>query len=226
MHTWICDVYNQTPHRTTLRTPASHWRELVSSVDLRLPESAAALDVMVASVERRPIHHYGINLNNLKYHSKELVDLCRRVGKTTVTIRWKRTDLGEIYVFDDTTNRYLTVPCTAHSYASGLSLWLHQVIRKEALSMFDDQSQACLDAAKARIRDICKRSMSSKRLTTRKSAARADAVLRNNENSIAPTAAKEMPVTILPLPSDSLTGKQDWQDCDDEVPDFDASEQQ
>jgi len=162
MHIWICDVYHQTMHRSTLRSPASHWRELVSTVELRLPESATDLVVMVASVETRPIHHYGINLNNLKYNSTELVDLCRRLGKISVKIRWKRTDLGEIYVLDDTTNRYLRVPCTSYAYASGLSLWLHQVIRKDALSMFDDQSQASLDAAKARIRDICQRKMSSK----------------------------------------------------------------
>lgn len=224
LHTWICDVYHQTKNRNTLRTPASLWRDLIDPAKQRLPASAEELDVSVASVETRVLHHYGIELNNLKYNSPELMNLRRRIGEIIVKVRWDRSDLGEIHVLDESANRYLKVPCTWYGYASGVSLWLHKAIRSEAEKSDGEESETKLDAAKARLREICQKAMTSKKLSTRKSAARA-------EEGLEPDVQPPKPAPPIPSIAKSSTktkqtsegsGRPVWEDDDDddEIPEF------
>lgn len=173
LHTWICDVYHQTIHRSTLRTPSSLWRERINAVHQTLPSSVELLDVNLASIERRTLFHYGVGLNNLCYNSPVLQKLRRKKGEIMVQIRWDRSDLGAVHILDEDANVYLRIPCTWKDYASGLSLWLHKAIRKEALSHEEPESEARLDAAKARIRVMYEKALSNKKLVTRKAAARA-----------------------------------------------------
>ena len=75
LHDWICDVYHQTVHRATSRTPASLWLERITSSRQALPESIEVLDINLSSIETRTLFHYGVELNNLTYNSKELMML-------------------------------------------------------------------------------------------------------------------------------------------------------
>ncbi|MBT1070691.1 Mu transposase C-terminal domain-containing protein [Pelotalea chapellei] len=172
IHIWLCDVYHQTVHRSTLRTPAALWRMRIDASLQKLPMSTEMLDVNLGSIEQRTLFHYGISLNNLTYSSPMLQVLRRKYGQIEVQVKWDRSDLGYVHVLDEHAGEYLKVPCTWLSYASGLSLWLHKAIRKEALSDEGPESQAKLNAAKARIRAIFEESLSSKKLATRKTAAR------------------------------------------------------
>lgn len=173
MHMWVCDIYHQTPNRSTLRTPSSLWRERINSSVQCLPESTELLDVSLASIEHRTLFHYGISLNNLTYNSAQLQKVRKKYGELIVLVRWNRSDLGAVHILDEAANVYLKVPCTWSEYASGLSLWLHKAIRNEALSYEGPESQAKLDAAKARLREACEMSLSNKKQKTRKNAARA-----------------------------------------------------
>lgn len=184
LHTWICDVYHQTVHRATLRTPFSLWRERITSSMQTLAASVELLDVSLSSVERRTLFHYGVSLNNLNYNSPQLQKIRKKYGEIPVQIRWDRSDLAAVYVLDEATNTYLNVPCTWKGYASGLSLWLHKAIRDEALSYEGRESEAKLDAAKARVRALYEKALNKKKLVTRKAVARAQPSFNNSINPI------------------------------------------
>jgi putative transposase len=217
LHTWICDVYHNTVHRSILHSPATLWRDLIGSTTQRVPESCAALNVMLGSVETRTIFRYGINLNNLTYASTELHNLFRSKGEIKVKIRWNRSDLGHIYVLDEQSNRYFEVPCTKLSYASGVSLWLHQAIRKEALRLYGEEHQAALDDAKAHLRSICEKAMRSKRQSTRKAAARAEKGLRIGEETQPETPSLEIPMQVeIPEPTGGDSISPVWEDVTNE----------
>ena len=227
LHTWICDVYHQTAHRSTLRSPANLWRELIDPTKQYLPPSADVLEVSLCSVESRTVFHYGINMNNLTYNSPELQMIRRHKGNISVTIRWDRSDLGQIYVLDEISNCYLNVPCKWFSYASGVSLWLHNAIRREAerLEGTDSETEARLDAAKARLRDICLKAMTSKRLKTRKTAARAEKGLKSSQSEI---VVEGPPIKKTPAEADLTlndpTAISSWDSDEDEVASFEITE--
>jgi len=214
IHTWICDVYHQDKHESLLCPPASVWRDLINPVHQKLPSSAEELEVLIASVETRTLFHYGVNLHCMTYNSRELMALFRKKGRIEVTIRWDRNDLGYIYVLDETTGLYLKVPCTWFKYASGVSLWLHNLIRNKAANSDGEDSETKLDAAKARIRAICQRALSSKKLTTRKKAARAEPGLGSDKASSPAKAPVSVPVGQVKSPIWELDGE------DDDIPEF------
>lgn len=181
LHFWICDIYHQTVNRTVRRTPASLWRDKIDSSRQKLPASVEVLDISLASTENRTVFGYGVSLNNLNYNSQELQRIRRKKGNVNVLVRWDRSNLGTVYILDEDANKYLRVPCTWKSYAEGLSLWLHREIRKEAASKEGSENEAKLDAAKNRIRELCQKAMRSKKLVTRKAAARAEQSLNINQ---------------------------------------------
>ncbi|MDD2500204.1 MAG: DDE-type integrase/transposase/recombinase [Geobacter sp.] len=184
LHMWICDVYHQTQNRQSLRAPASLWRERIVDVIQTLPESVELLKVCLASALQKKIFHYGITLNNLTYNSHELQQLRRKYGKEMVAVRWNRTDVGYIHVLDEHENVYLRVPCTWPEYADGLSLWLHQRIREDALAKDGGgDARDKQNDAKARIRAKIEKAMSSKKLATRKTAARGQQSLQKSKES-------------------------------------------
>lgn len=193
MHMWIIDVYHQTRHRQTLKTPRQLWQERIPSVIQTLPQSVELLKVNLASTERRTLFHYGISLNNLTYNSPELQKLRRKYGELKMEIKWDRTDLGHIHVVNERENTYLKVPCTWVEYASGLSFWLHKAIRAEALA--DDknvESQQEMDAAKERIRKRIEMAMANKKMITRTNAARA----KQSFSASVPPARHDIAVSV------------------------------
>lgn len=223
LHTWICDVYHQTPQRSTLRAPMSLWRERITSIRQHLPESVEVLDVSLASVEHRTLFHYGVSLNNLNYNSPELQKIKRKRGELKVQIRWDRSDLGFVHVLEKTANVYLRVPCTWLSYASGLSLWLHKAIRDEAMSHEGPESQVKLDAAKARVRSIYEKALANKKQVTRKSAARAQQSFENINSEKLQNQMEPIQEQLL-----KQTGKytkiDEFMEPFDDIPDFEVVE--
>lgn len=223
IHTWICDIYHQTIHHATLRTPQSLWLERVNSVTQNLPQSAELLDISLSSVEHKTLFHYGVGQNNLYYNSPQLMQIRRKFGNLLLEIRWNRSDLGAVHVLDPAENVYIRVPCTWYDYAAGISLWLHNIIREEAKQHEGPENQAKLDAAKSRIRELCEKAMSNKKLVTRKTAARAQPSFcgdnsnnqeQINRNQYALPPGVQVKPTAFELDSNTP----------ENIPDFDISE--
>lgn len=222
LHTWICDVYHQTPNRSTLRTPHSLWLERINTAHQTLPASVEMLDVSLSSIENRTIFHYGVSLNNLNYNSPELQKLRKKYGEIKVDLRWDRSNLGFVYVLDIHANVYLKVPCTWFSYASGLSLWLHTAIRAEAMSHEGPESQTKLDEAKARIREMYRKALENKKLVTRTTAARAELSFSADSHST-PYSAQTVS-EVLNTPETRVAFNVDEGDQEEDIPDFEVSE--
>lgn len=129
---WIVDVYHQTRHSITRYTPDFLWKEGLTSVEPRLPESRDAFDLVSARPYDRHLAHDGIRFLYLNYNSSDMQTIRRNPafdGK--VSVRVNHEDLGFIWVHDQANDEYIKVPCTHMEYAGGLSLLQHQKILEE-----------------------------------------------------------------------------------------------
>jgi putative transposase len=129
---WIADVYHQTSHRALQTTPAVMWTTHMTPEDIPLPDESINLEAAAGSTARRMLTHKGIEYMGLIYNSPELTELRRREGhKLSVNIRVDECDIGKIYVLWPGSPEPYSVPALLSDYASGLSLWAHDVIRRQ-----------------------------------------------------------------------------------------------
>ena len=130
---WVVDVYHQTRHSITRYTPDYLWKEGLTSVEPRLPESRDAFDLASARpYQQRRLAHDGIRFLYLNYNSADMQTIRRNPlfdGKAN--IRVNHEDLGFIWVHDSANDEYIKVPCTHKDYANGLTLLQHQKILEE-----------------------------------------------------------------------------------------------
>jgi len=150
VHKWIADFYHQKPHRGIDQlTPAAAWDSRISPEDIPLPDNLARLDAILGKSENRTLTHKGIELNGLFYNSDELVALRRRFGdRLEVEVRVDEGDLGKVFVIAPDNSQVIEAPCLQRLYASGLSKWQHDFIRRYARSQLDmaDGQEAWLKA--------------------------------------------------------------------------------
>lgn len=133
LYRWIVDIYIQRVKRTTNDIPARRWRESVAKYPQRFPANMSDLNVAMYSTEKRVIHGYGIEFENIKYNSPELGKLREEFGsKTEVTFRYDPNDLGKIHVIHPKSGKSFEVPTREPDYASGLTIWHHKIIRRYA----------------------------------------------------------------------------------------------
>jgi putative transposase len=174
LHKWIIDVYLQTPHRGIKDTPAHRWQSETGDLPPALPPSASELDVVLGMVVQRVVFHYGIELEGLKYNGPELGELRRRIGPgAKVELTFDPGDLGRINVLDPKRGAYIRVPAVDQTYAQGLSLWQHRVIRRYSRNQLKGRTDlVALAEAKAEIRALVDRDLNRKAALGRKRHAR------------------------------------------------------
>lgn len=185
LHIWIVDVYSVKFHRGLKRTPLGMWQDGIHDNPPALPD-LKVLDVALTEGEERVLWHYGVELFNLRYNSREVYPIRHQYGeKVTVQVRYNRADLGHIYVVHPGSGEAIKVPAVEFDYASGLRLEVHQLIcqelREAGLSETDPLKRA---QAKERIRQVIGEQLASKKLKNRKRAAR----LSGTNSQQAPTA--------------------------------------
>lgn len=173
LHIWIVDVYSPSFHRGLKRTPLAVWKDGTHDNPPALPD-LKVLDVALTEGEERVLWHYGIELFNLRYNSREVYSIRHQLGeKVTVRVRYHRADLGHIYVIHPGTGEAIKVPAVEFDYASGLRLEVHQLIcqelREAGLSETNPLNRA---RAKERIRQVIGEQLASKKLKNRKRATR------------------------------------------------------
>lgn len=174
LHKWIVDVYHQTVHRGIQDTPAHKWKVDIAAHPVYLPRSVRELEVALGEPERRVLWQYGIEINSLRYNAPWLGELRRQRGnEQKMELMWYAEDLGRIDVFDPVTKQYLAVPCVDPEYASGLSLYQHEINRAHASrTMQGRQDIVALAHAKEEIRQSIAQSLGRRRGTTKKRMAR------------------------------------------------------
>ena len=174
IHKWIIDVYLQTPHRGITDTPAHRWQTEMNGLPPPLPRSAGELDIVLGMTTQRVAFHYGIELEGLKYNGPELGELRRKMKPgVKVELTFDPGDLSHINVFDPLKEVYFRVPAVNQSYAKGLSLWQHKVIRRYAQRQLNTRTDiVALAQAKAEIRALVERDFIRKSTRGRKRHAR------------------------------------------------------
>jgi putative transposase len=174
LHKWIIDVYLQTPHRGIKDTPAHRWHSDLNALPPPLPPSASELEVVLGMTAQRVVFHYGIELEGLKYNSRELGEIRRRVGVgAKVELTFDPGDLGHVNVLDPQKGIYILIPALNQAYAKGLSFWQNKVIRRYAQRQLNERTGiVALAQAKAEIRALVERDFNRKSARGRKRHAR------------------------------------------------------
>ena len=138
VHKWIVDVYHQKPHRGLGNVPpAVTWDSSINQQDIRVADDPRRLDVILGTSDKYTLTGSGVTPNGIVYNSPELHDMFRKFsvdGKGfKVELRIDEGDLGNIYVIvPDKSGHFLRVPALDQGYASGTSLWMHNVFKRYA----------------------------------------------------------------------------------------------
>jgi len=147
IHVWICNVYHLRPHRgLEHRAPNSVWHSLAKAHPPQLKMNATDIDIEFSELTRSTIQHYGIDLNTFVYRSDRLLTLNRLLPqKAKVSVKWPRSDVGHIWVWDMTTEAYFKVPNTKQEYA-GLTQEQAKAARKAKSSGDPSYAQTAAEA--------------------------------------------------------------------------------
>lgn len=170
----IVDDYHQSTHSALGVSPHEIWKSSIRAEDIWVPNADVCLDAIVGTVEKRKLRHTGIQISDLFYNSPALDDLRRQVGPgVTVDVRIDEADLGKIFVFPKGASVPIAVPALHQQYASGLSLWAHEICKKRANEHTDDADRSeKLLRTKKMLQTLIEQSLKSKTKWLSKRAAR------------------------------------------------------
>jgi putative transposase len=128
---WIADVYHQRPHRALGVSPMQMWTNSIRPDQVRVPDDAKALDIVMGRPYHRRLTHKGIEFGNLRYNSEELRNLRYREGSDLdVIIRVNEEDIGYIWAIWNKSEVF-EVPALNSEYAAGLSMYQHTTIQED-----------------------------------------------------------------------------------------------
>lgn len=219
---WVVEVYHRTKHRGIGMAPLTKWNEGASKRIIELPAYPQQLDVLVGVPTTRTLFHYGVENDCLRYNSPELQLIRSRLGGTpSVPLKFYEDAVDYIHVFDEANKEYIKVPAVNMEYAAGLTRHMHILIRAYTKKKYgSDYSDDQVLEAKAEIREIVSKAVSSKKMATRKkvailSANDSEGVLDSTSSSLETSLKPVVPKEFTPIPLES--------GLDDDLPDFGTS---
>lgn len=148
---WVFDVYNARPNKTLgfIRgfdsgvAPLDAWRAKKNELECDQLPSRELFIALAGLIEKRTIQNNGIRIDHIIYEGPMLTQIVahpkhrsrqRNKESSTYLVARDPYDLGRVFLVDPYTGNRIEVPaCAAHAeYASGLTLFEHQVIVKNA----------------------------------------------------------------------------------------------
>lgn len=131
---WITDYYHQKPHAGLERMkPADAWRNADSVSNTPVATNLEVIDMLLGRHEECSLTHKGVQVNQLLYNSRDMIDLRKQCGdKLTVEVLVDEGNLGQVHIKHPVDGHYVAVPALNQEYAQGLSLWQHKLYRKYA----------------------------------------------------------------------------------------------
>jgi putative transposase len=191
---WVCDIYHQKKHYALGMPPETMWKLHAKPDDILIPGDRNFLRIVMGRPYPRELTHKGIEFAGLYYGSEATHDLRIRYGaKLRVEIRVNLENIGEIHVLYG--QEVVTARALNFDYANGISLWLHEQIKKYSLKYDPDVWLA----GKEKLRRLFKGEREVLRKLSRKGKGRAAAVI----DSLELTA----PSTTLLLPTASTVAE-------------------
>ncbi len=184
LHIFLLDIYTESFHRGLQGIPARRWEEAIQQGFFpRVPVNPDDVRILLGRTTYRTLHHYGLELESLRYNDAclgalrarlETVKRKRSPGNNghsqehgQVKIKYHPNDLSQIHVYDPFANVYIKVPALAQTYTQGLSLWKHRVIRRFVLEQQQQVNILALGEAKRQIQQIVQESKERAGLRTR-----------------------------------------------------------
>lgn len=96
-------------------------------------DNLQSLDIIGGIAKRLTVRHTGIEMQYLTYRSRELADMAKQIAPSFhVNVKVNPDNLGSIWVEHPTEMTWINVPATAQTYAAGLTLFQHKLIRQHA----------------------------------------------------------------------------------------------
>lgn len=137
---WAVDFHNCQPNRRTGARPIDLWREGLGDSPVFYPPAPEALKTILGITQTRQLGHEGIAYESLNFANYKLLSLFKDIGtKQKVVFKVDPSDLGSIRVLDPRTQQYFEVTCTRPEYASGLTLYQHQLLKRIAREKGQDK---------------------------------------------------------------------------------------
>ncbi len=137
LHQWICDLYAESFHTGLLKAPRAAWQDALSTWEPQLPTERGDLDILVAAATERMVRRDGVELWGLVYGSEGLSELYRKLrgnSASKVRVKYDPGCIDKVWVEDRERHVWIEASATDREYARGLSLHLHQLVRRKAVA--------------------------------------------------------------------------------------------
>lgn len=208
LHIFLLDYYAERFHEGLQGIPARRWeRFLADGFQPRLPANVDDVNILLGRVLTRTLFHYGVEIDSLRYNHPSLAHLRDRLqtNEQQVKVKYHPGDISRVFIYNPFDRHYLEVPAADQTYAQGLSLWKHQLIRtflKRERGRVDMEGLAW---AKRRVRELVEEAKVRQRQNrSRKRVARWETNGRSAQNLPATTATRPGPnEQTLPSPAEN-----------------------
>lgn len=202
LHKWCADFHNILPNKRKQARPLDLWLDGIGIAPPPYPANVDELNIILGEHCTGKLSQEGIRFKWLTYASEELSDLMNMVGKgVTVDFVVSHENLGYVHVRHPQTNQYIRVSCTRPEYASGLTLFQHQYLRKQAGR--DLKHGIAIDTlieSRLRVRDVIMAEVNAKSTKAKIQLARIAGI---NSNAVLSQSQKSI---LTPFADQNLTG--------------------
>ena len=191
LHKWAADFHNIFPNKRKQARPLDLWTEGIGIAPPPYPASPDELNIILGDHQSGALSQEGVRYGWLTYADDALSALMDEVGKgDDVNFVVSHEDLGSVHVEHPRTKDYFRVPCTRPEYASGLTLFQHKYLRREAgVRLKRETAVDTLIATRARMQEVLKEELAAKDSATKVRLARvaginSNAVLDGEQRSV------------------------------------------
>ena len=166
--TWLIDIFHPRPNSRGTNCPNRVWKHAEKNwPPNEFLGTDEELDFYFTKLDKRMLRKEGIGLaTELFYSSERLAEYRGKKGNHKVTIKYNRENMGFIWVLDEDTESYFTVPAIDYEYASTVTLWMHKknLKIKQELNITEHNLDSEIDA-ELRIDEIVDQSIQKKKTT-------------------------------------------------------------
>ncbi|WP_233247597.1 integrase catalytic domain-containing protein [Caulobacter endophyticus] len=180
--------YHIEEHSGIKRPPADLWRQDMEAYGIDVIGDDHQLDRMAGAMKfpctlsRSGVEMFGLTFHDQHATGELLEDLIslqpiqgQRKGSATaqVKVKYNPANLGEVHVWNQRRNCYVTLPCTDERYSAGISLWHHQQLKAWAKHKgLEFSTQEDRLAARLKLVEMIQQSAPELRLRQRRAVAR------------------------------------------------------
>ncbi|MBN9403285.1 MAG: Mu transposase C-terminal domain-containing protein, partial [Burkholderiales bacterium] len=131
---WAVDTHPVSVNKRRLARPLDLLLEGLQNMPPPMyVDNLQSLDIVGGIAKRLTVRHTGIEMQYLTYRSRELADMAKQIAPSfPVNVKINPDDLGSVWVEHPKERTWINVPATAQTYAKGLTLFQHKLIRQQA----------------------------------------------------------------------------------------------